>query len=41
MLTYLKLSAHLLGLIINWSVMLLGDVIQHVISNHPEQVGTE
>ena len=39
LLTYLKLSGLSLGLIINWSVILLRDGIQRVVRNHPEELG--
>ena len=38
LLTYLKWSGLSLGLLINWNVILLGDGIQRVVRNHPEEL---
>ena len=38
LLTYLKWSGLSWGWMINWNVILLGDGIQRVVRNHPEEL---
>ena len=40
LLPYLKLRGLSFGLIINWNVVLLLDVIQRVVRNHPEELAS-